>query len=112
MLAAALSAGTFPAILLTGYAIAPDEMIEAGRIDGAELFGISRHIVFPLSLPSFLVAFIRQFASIRSGFPFGLILSPNPAVRPVMVAPFNLAGRTACSGTSRWRGSCWRRCRR
>jgi glucose/mannose transport system permease protein len=74
------------------YATVPNEMIEASRIDGAGFFGIYRHIVFPLSLPGFIVVAIWQFTSIWNDFLFGLILSPNPSTRPVMVAVFNLAG--------------------
>jgi glucose/mannose transport system permease protein len=74
------------------YATVPGEMIEASRIDGAGFFGVYRYIVLPLSLPGFIVVAIWQFTSIWNDFLFGVILSPNPSTKPVMVAVFNLAG--------------------
>lgn len=74
------------------YATVPNELVEAARIDGAGFFGIYRNILFPLSLPGFIVVSIWQFTSIWNDFLFGVMLTQNPTVQPVMVAVYNLAG--------------------
>jgi glucose/mannose transport system permease protein len=74
------------------YATVPNEMIEASRVDGAGFVGIYRYIVFPISVPGFIVVAIWQFTSIWNDFLFGIMLTQNPAVQPVMVAVYNLAG--------------------
>lgn len=73
------------------YAGISTEMIEAGRIDGASLMGIYRHIVFPLSAPSFAVVIIWQFTQAWNEFLFAVILT-NQSNWPVTVALNNLAG--------------------
>ncbi len=74
------------------YAGVPTELVEAGKIDGAGFFGIYRRIVFPLSIPGFVVATIWQFTSIWNEFLFGLIITNSPDIRPVTVALQNLSG--------------------
>lgn len=74
------------------YAGVPNELVEAGNIDGAGFFGIYRHIMFPLSVPGFVVVAIWQFTSIWNEFLFGLIVTNNPQTRPVTVALQNLSG--------------------
>lgn len=74
------------------YAGVPTELVEAGKIDGADFFGIYRHIMFPLSIPGFVVVAIWQFTSIWNEFLFGLILTNAPERRPVTVALQNLSG--------------------
>lgn len=74
------------------YAGVPSELVEAGKIDGADFFGIYRHIMFPLSIPGFVVVAIWQFTSIWNEFLFGLILTSAPERRPVTVALQNLSG--------------------
>jgi glucose/mannose transport system permease protein len=74
------------------YAGVPDELVEASRIDGAGILGIYRHILFPLSLPGFVVVIIWQFTSIWNEFLFAIVLTSNPQVQPIMVALNNLAG--------------------
>ena len=74
------------------YANIPTELIEAAKIDGASLFGIYRRIVFPLSLPGFVVVAIWQFTSIWNDFLFATTVTSNPNLQPVTVALNNLAG--------------------
>lgn len=74
------------------YVGVPNEMIEAGKIDGAGFFGLYRHILLPLSVPGFVVAAIWQFTSIWNEFLFGLIITNQPEIRPVTVALQNLSG--------------------
>lgn len=74
------------------YATVPDELTEAAKVDGASLLGIYRLILFPISMPAFAVVLIWQFTSIWNEFLFAVVLTQNPAVRPVTVALYNLAG--------------------
>ncbi len=74
------------------YATVPGELVEAAKIDGAGLLGIYRRIIFPISMPGFAVVMIWQFTSIWNDFLFGVIVTPRPAVQPIMVALNNLAG--------------------
>jgi glucose/mannose transport system permease protein len=74
------------------YAAVPNELVEAARIDGADILGIYRHILFPISLPGFVVVMIWQFTSIWNEFLFAIVLTSNPQVQPIMVALNNLAG--------------------
>ncbi|WP_299426105.1 carbohydrate ABC transporter permease [uncultured Meiothermus sp.] len=77
------------------YAEIPDEMIEAGRIDGAGFFGIYSRIVFPLSVPGFVVVIIWQFTQIWNEFLFAVTLVSSPDQQPVTVALAQLAGGEA-----------------
>jgi glucose/mannose transport system permease protein len=74
------------------YASVPTELVEASHIDGADFFGIYRHVVLPLSAPGFVVVAIWQFTSIWNEFLFGLIITNDPRFRPVTVALQNLSG--------------------
>jgi glucose/mannose transport system permease protein len=74
------------------YAAIPDELIEASKIDGAGILGIYASILFPLSLPGFVVVMIWQFTSIWNDFLFAVIITSRPALQPVTVALNNLAG--------------------
>lgn len=74
------------------YAGISTELIEAGLIDGDGMMGVYRHILFPISMPAFVVVLIWQFTSIWNDFLFGIIVTSNPTVQPVTVALNNLAG--------------------
>ncbi len=80
------------------YATVHNELIEAGRIDGASLLGIYWHIFLPISLPAFAVVAIWQFTNIWNEFLFAVTLISNPASQPVTVALQNLSG----SMVSQW----------
>lgn len=73
------------------YAGISTEILEAGRIDGANLFGLYRYIMLPLSAPSFAVVIIWQFTQAWNEFLFAVILT-NQTHWPVTVALNNLAG--------------------
>ena len=73
------------------YATIGNEVLEAGRIDGASLMGIYRYIMLPLSAPSFAVVIIWQFTQAWNEFLFAVILT-NQSNWPVTVALNNLAG--------------------
>ena len=70
----------------------PTDLVEAGMMDGAGFFGIYRWIMFPISMPGFVVVLIWQFTSIWNDFLFGVIITSDPNVQPVTVALNNLAG--------------------
>jgi glucose/mannose transport system permease protein len=73
------------------YAAIPTELIEAARIDGATVLGIYRRIMFPISMPGFVVVLIWQFTSIWNEFLFAVTLT-LPDQWPVTVALNGLAG--------------------
>ncbi len=76
------------------YVGIPDALIEASELEGAGFFAIYRHVVFPLSLPGFVVVVIWQFTQIWNEFLFAVSLS-NPASQPITVALAQLAGGEA-----------------
>jgi len=72
------------------YMEVPDEMLEAGAIDGAGFFGLYWHIVLPISLPGFVVVIIWQFTQIWNEFLFSVTIAQNTPT--VTVALQNLSG--------------------
>jgi glucose/mannose transport system permease protein len=77
------------------YAEVPTEMLEAGKIDGAGFFGIYRHIMFPISMPGFVVVIIWQFTQAWNEFLFAVTLTSGTGNEPITVALSNLAGGRA-----------------
>ncbi len=76
------------------YAEIPDDMLEAGKIDGAGFFGLYTRIVFPLSISGFVVVIIWQFTQIWNEFLFAVTLTSR-ANEPITVALAQLAGGEA-----------------
>ncbi|MCL4254072.1 MAG: carbohydrate ABC transporter permease, partial [Anaerolineae bacterium] len=76
------------------YADIPTELIEAGAIDGAGFFGIYTKVVFPLSIPGFVVVIIWQFTQIWNEFLFGISMTTNEN-QPITVGLSFLAGGEA-----------------
>jgi len=76
------------------YTEIPDEMLEAGKIDGAGFFGLYARIVFPLSISGFVVVVIWQFTQIWNEFLFAVTLTRR-ASAPITVALAQLAGGEA-----------------
>lgn len=76
------------------YAEIPDDMLEAGKIDGAGFFGLYWRIVFPLSISGFVVVVIWQFTQIWNEFLFAVTLTRR-ATEPITVALAQLAGGEA-----------------
>lgn len=75
------------------YVEIPDEMLEAGAMDGADFFKLYTDIVFPLSIPGFVVVIIWQFTQIWNEFLFAVTMSPN--AQPITVGLAQLAGGEA-----------------
>jgi glucose/mannose transport system permease protein len=67
-------------------------MIEAARIDGAGIMGVYWKILFPLSLPGFVVVIIWQFTNIWNEFLFAVTILQKPELQPITVALRNLSG--------------------
>ncbi|MCT4683137.1 MAG: carbohydrate ABC transporter permease [Roseicyclus sp.] len=71
------------------YVTVPDELIAAGRMDGAGFWQIFTIILVPISWPIFVVAIIWQFTNVWNDFLFGASFA-GPDTRPLMVALNNL----------------------
>lgn len=78
------------------YAEVPDALVEASRIDGAGFWGIYRKVIFPLSVPGFVVVIIWQFTQVWNEFLFGVTLASTSS-QPITVALAQLAGGQAVS---------------
>jgi len=76
------------------YVDIPDEMLEAAAIDGADFFRLYTHVVFPLSIPGFVVVIIWQFTQIWNEFLFAVTMTTNEA-QPITVGLAQLAGGEA-----------------
>jgi glucose/mannose transport system permease protein len=77
------------------YAEVPTEMVEAAGIDGAGFFGVYQWIMFPISLPGFVVVIIWQFTQIWNEFLFAVTLTSSPDAQPITVKLSQLAGGEA-----------------
>ncbi len=86
------------------YASLPQELLEAAKIDGASMLGIYRHILLPISVPSFVVVLIWQFTSAWNDFLFAVILTGNTEW-PITVALNNMAGSQIISWNVQMAGS-------
>ena len=73
------------------YASLPQELLEAAKIDGADMLGIYRHILLPISIPGFVVVLIWQFTAAWNDFLFAVVLTGNRDW-PITVALNNMAG--------------------
>jgi len=73
------------------YATIPTEIIEAARMDGADILQTYRYILLPLSAPGFVVALIWQFTATWNDFLFAVVLT-KPEFWPITVALNNMAG--------------------
>lgn len=74
------------------YAEVPNDLVEAAGIDGAGILGIYWRVMFPLSLPGFVVVVIWQFTNIWNEFLFAVSILQRPEMQPITVALQNLSG--------------------
>lgn len=74
------------------YAEVPTDLIEAASIDGAGILGVYWRVMFPLSLPAFVVVIIWQFTNIWNEFLFAVTVLQKPELQPITVALRNLSG--------------------
>jgi glucose/mannose transport system permease protein len=78
------------------YAQIPNSLMESATLDGAEFFSIYTRIVFPLSIPGFVVTSLWQFTQIWNEFLWGICLTRHTA-NPITVGLAQLAGGQAVS---------------
>lgn len=78
------------------YAQIPNALMESAMLDGAGFFFIYLKIVFPLSIPGFVVTSIWQFTQIWNEFLWGITLTRHTA-NPITVGLAQLAGGQAVS---------------
>jgi len=76
------------------YVEVPKELIEAAQIDGAGFFRVYANVIFPLSIPGFVVVVIWQFTQIWNEFLWAVTLV-NDANQPITVPIANLSGGRA-----------------
>jgi len=76
------------------YVDIPNEMLEAAAIDGADFFRLYTDVVFPLSIPGFVVVIIWQFTQIWNEFLFAVTMTNNES-QPITVGLAQLAGGEA-----------------
>lgn len=76
------------------YAQIPDSLTESAQIDGAGFLGLYYKIIFPLSIPGFVVVFIWQFTQIWNEFLWGITLTKYSS-NPITVGLAQLAGGQA-----------------
>jgi glucose/mannose transport system permease protein len=69
----------------------PEELVEAGRVDGAGLLRTFAWIILPISVPGFVVTIIWQFTSAWNDYLFAIFLS-NTRNGPITIALNALAG--------------------
>ena len=74
------------------YAEVPDQLLDAGFIDGLGIYSTYYRVMLPLSKPALTVVAIWQFTSIWNDFLFAVTITQRPAVQPITVALQNLAG--------------------
>ncbi|MCF7944209.1 MAG: carbohydrate ABC transporter permease [Spirochaetia bacterium] len=74
------------------YAKLPDELLEAGMLDGLGIWGVFRRLIVPVSAPATVVVLIWQFTSVWNDFLFAVAITQNPSIQPITVALQNLAG--------------------
>ncbi len=87
------------ALMFRGYfAGVPNELMDAGKIDGCGFFGIYRHILLPIAWPAFAVVGIWQFTNIWNDYLISSVVLSRPTFSPVNVAVKNIAG----SWTTEW----------
>ena len=86
------------------YAQIPSALMESAMLDGAGFFSIYRQIVFPLSIPGFVVTSLWQFTQIWNEFLWGICLTRHSA-NPITVGLAQLAGGQAVSWNMPMAGS-------
>ncbi len=78
------------------YAQIPDALMESASLDGAGFFRTYTRIIFPLSIPGFVVTSLWQFTQIWNEFLWGICLTRHTSY-PITVGLAQLAGGQAVS---------------
>jgi multiple sugar transport system permease protein/raffinose/stachyose/melibiose transport system permease protein len=73
----------------------PDELIEAGIVDGLGYFGVVRRLILPIAVPAIATVTVLQFIQIWDDLLVGLLFIQDQSLRPITVGLAALAsGRT------------------
>ncbi|MYX74484.1 carbohydrate ABC transporter permease [Streptomyces sp. SID3915] len=75
----------------------PDEVIEAGRLDGASEFRIFRTVALPMMLPALVTIFLFQFVDIWNNYLLPAMVLSDDRLQPVTVG---LVGWNASHGVA------------
>ncbi|MFV0420906.1 carbohydrate ABC transporter permease [Oleidesulfovibrio sp.] len=78
------------------YSQIPTTLVESAQLDGAGFFSIYRHVIFPLSIPGFVVTSLWQCTQIWNEFLWGITLTKHTSA-PITVGLAQLAGGQAVS---------------
>ncbi len=78
------------------YSQIPDSLMESAALDGAGFFSTYTKIIFPLSIPGFVVTSLWQFTQVWNEFLWGICLTRHTA-NPITVGLAQLAGGQAVS---------------
>lgn len=78
------------------YTQIPDSLMESAELDGAGFFLTYAKIIFPLSIPGFVVTSLWQFTQVWNEFLWGICLTRHTA-NPITVGLAQLAGGQAVS---------------
>jgi len=83
----------FAVFLLTGFMRGvPNELVEAGIIDGCSVYRIFAVLIFPLLKPVIATLFILDFLGTWNDFLLPLLTLSNPAVQTITVAMYAFFG--------------------
>jgi glucose/mannose transport system permease protein len=74
------------------YENMPDELIEAGMVDGLDFFSVFYRVIVRVSIPAVIVVLIWQFTSVWNDFLFAVVITQKPSIQPITVALQNLGG--------------------
>jgi multiple sugar transport system permease protein/raffinose/stachyose/melibiose transport system permease protein len=69
----------------------PDELIEAGIVDGLGYTGVLTRLILPIALPAIATVTVLQFIQIWDDLLVGLLFLQNPSQRPITVGLAALA---------------------
>lgn len=78
-------------VLKNYYDGLPNEIIEAGRIDGASTWRVFSSIIFPISIPGLSVVLIQTFLSAWNELPLGMTFINEPTQQTLSVVPLRFA---------------------
>ncbi|MFE9421479.1 carbohydrate ABC transporter permease [Kitasatospora sp. NPDC006697] len=73
----------------------PDEVVEAGRLDGAREFRLFRSIALPMMVPGLVTVFLFQFVAIWNNFLLPYIMLGDDKKFPVTVGLYSLLAQGA-----------------
>jgi ABC-type glycerol-3-phosphate transport system permease component len=93
----------FTVYILTGFfSSLPQELEDAGKIDGATDWQVFRKIMLPLAAPGLITASIFNFIGLWNEFQLALIFIQDPQMRPLSLSLYTLKNSMTYSGD--WAG--------